>query len=237
VWRERAAASAYVGRFAVAERLAERFASQDPEGSRWLRAYVAAARGDFQAAERLAEPLARGARDVGIRVSASLTLGSVLRQTGRHRRARAHDLRAARLATTSSARAHALIGLAADAVGVGDAGTCAGRLAEAAGVVPRGDWRARVRLDWVRAEHALLVNRPRAAARAAARALSRSRAAGARRHEAKSSLFLGAALATAGDDGARRPLRDAERLAARLGAVPIARVARELLDGLPVRGR
>ena len=231
MWRERAIAAAFAGRFAIAERFAERFSAEDPEGSRWLLAYVAAARGDFPAAEYLAEPLARRARDPEIRVAASLTLGSVLRQTGRHRLARAHDLRAARLATTPAARAHAFIGLAADSVGLGDAGGCARRLAEAAAVVPRGDWRARVRLDWVRAEHALLTGRPRIAARAAARALERSKTAGARRHEAKSSLFLGAALAAAGDPGCRKALRDAERVAKRVGATPIARVARELLDG------
>lgn len=203
-----------------------------PRGSgdagRWVRAYVAAARGRFTPAAAIAEGLARSAADPSVRVAASVTLGSVLRQTGRHREAVPWDRRALRLARTPSERAHAFVGLAADAVGVGDAERCGARLAEASRAAPRDDWRARVRLDWVRTEHALLRGRPRLAAGAASRALDRSRAARARRHEAKSLLFLGVALAESGDPRARALLARAERLAAAIGARPIAVVARDV---------
>jgi hypothetical protein len=190
---------------------------------------VACARGEFTRAIALAEPLARRAADRSVRVSASLTLASALRQTDRHRLARPHDERALRLATDKAERAHALIGLAADAVGVGDRPACERRLRQAAEAAPRGDWRVWVRLYWVRAEHALLADDPRHAARWAALALARAKRAGAARHVAKSLLFLGVALDAAGDARARRPLTEAARAAARLGAEPIAAVAHDVL--------
>lgn len=191
-------------------------------------AYVAAARGDFPAAERRCRALL-SSTDATVRARAALTLGSVLRQTRRHAEAREIDRRALRAATGESGRAHALIGLAADAVGMGDAAECARKLARAARIAPRSDWRVWVRLRWVRAEHALLTGNCRAAIPQARAALARSRATKAARHEAKSLLFLGVALDACGEPGARAALSRAERIAARIGARPIAAVARERL--------
>jgi tetratricopeptide (TPR) repeat protein len=154
-----------------------------------------------------------------------VTLGSVLRQTGRHRDALAVERRALRDAPTPAHRAHLLIGLAADAVGLGDLAAADRALR----LVPRaGGWRAAVRLAWVRCERELLAGRPARAARHAARALALARRAGSARHEAKSLLFLGVARREAGLEGAREALEEAERLARLVGARPVAEVAASL---------
>lgn len=142
-----------------------------------------------------------------------------------------------RAAPTAELRAHLAIGLAADAVGLGDRKAVDRALSR----VPRvRHWRVRVRAEWVRCERELLAGRPAPAARHARRALQIASRAGARRHEAKSLLFLGAALrsgALSGSRGATGParreaegsLRRASLLARRIGARPVARVAESLL--------
>jgi hypothetical protein len=165
-----------------------------------------------------------------VRVYCSTTAGSALRQTSRYREAALHDRRALSLATDASERAHALIGLAADAIGLGHPSLCGRRLAEAVTVAPRDDWRCAVRMDWVRTEHALAIHRPHAAVATARRALRRSFEADALRHVAKSHLFLGAALRSAGFEVAsRQELNAALRTARACDARAIARVARHML--------
>jgi hypothetical protein len=206
--------------------------------SRWLRSYVAAARGDFVRAERDLRAMfsATSGRDVPVAV----TLGSVLRQTGRHGEARTVERAALASAPGGAARVHLLIGLAADAVGLGE-------LPQVDTVLRRlrppvaGGWRAAVRLRWVRCERDLLAGRPAAAAVHARRALAIADRARARRHVAKSKLFLGVALLeAAGRDRsparsaaraneARRALRSARSSALTLGARPIVDVVQRLL--------
>ena len=223
---DRAAGLAMHGRFEDAERALARARSDQ---AHWVMAYIAACRGDFIEARALVEPLATGARARAIRVASGLTLGSVLRQTGKHRAALPFDRAALASARTDAERAHALIGLAADAIGVGRAAVCGRRLAEAAAVAPIEDWRAQVRLDWVRTEHALATGRPNEALMPARRALRRARAEKARRHVAKSQLFLGVALAESGKQhAAERELNAALRGARACGAAPIADVARAM---------
>lgn len=186
-----------------------------------MRAYLAAAAGSFADAEARARRLLD---DPEVGVAAALTLGSVLRQTARHDLARAIDDDALRRASSAEQRAHALISLAADAVGVTDRTTCARRLRAAGDIVPARAWRARVRLAWVQTEHALLTDDPARAVVCARDALARARRADARRHEAKSLLFLGVALG-----GGQAELRAARALARELGARPIAQVADAVL--------
>lgn len=219
--RDRAFRLALLGRFDVALHAAQR---GDPETAAHVRAYVDGARGAWDRALAGARPLARAATDPGIRARASLTVASVLRQTGRHAEAVPFDRRAFTLARDLDQRAHALIGLAADAVGAGDAAGCASWLAQAASCTRPEAWRAGVRLGWVVAEHRLLVDRPGEAIAPAAAAATIAARAGATRHEAKSLLFLGVAMRTAGEDGTG-VLRAAEAMAVALGAAPIARVA------------
>jgi tetratricopeptide (TPR) repeat protein len=225
---DRAAGFALHGRFAEAERALAPV--RRSEEASWVHAYIAAARGEFPNARAIAQPLATGARARSVRVAASLTLASVLRQTGKHRAARPYDRAALAAAHADTERAHALIGLAADAIGLGRPALCARRLAEAAVVAPAGDWRAQVRLDWVRTEHALATRRPRAALVPARRALRRARSENAVRHIAKAHLFLGVALAEAGDkSAAAREMNAALREARACGAAPVATVARAML--------
>ncbi|MCE7000008.1 hypothetical protein LZG04_35105 [Saccharothrix sp. S26] len=136
---------------------------------------------------------------------AASTLASHRRQLGGHAAARVLDGRALAMVPdgggrdpddvdAAGARADALLGLAADAVG-------AGRLAEArrlhARVEPRG-WRSRVRHQWLAAEIALAGGHAEQAVHPAGVAASTAREAGATRHILKSDLVLGTALVVRG---------------------------------------
>src|SRR5260221_3675201 len=162
------------------------------EGFVWLRAYVACATGDLDSAAVSAVALAASASDLTIRVRAAVTAGSALRQLGHYDQAASIERRALRLGREP---AHLRISLAADAVGLGDVRACARELAAAQAALAARDPRARIRLDWVRCEHALLRADAHAAAGWARSALRRSRAAGVRRPPAKAPLFFGAPLA------------------------------------------
>lgn len=102
----------------------------------------------------------------------------------------------------AGAVADALLGLAADNLGLGRL-TAARRLLRRAVAVPAG-WRAQVRAGWVTAELALASSAPQDAVAPAERAAALARDHGAVRHTVKSDLVLGAALAATGDPAARR---------------------------------
>lgn len=229
---EGATALAFAGRLREAERVLA-VTDAPSEQIAWVRAYLETARGRFARAEARCRSLVEGASSPSVRSRAGITLGSVLRQTARHEQAAAADAEALRVAPSRSLEAHALIGLAADAVGVFDARRCGRRLAQASRIAPSRDWRCAVRLDWVRAERALLIGNIADAIRSSRAALKRSRRAGAARHEAKSLLFLGAALRDAGDVEAAVSLVEARRIARRIGARPIVDAAEGLLATLP----
>ena len=233
---DRATDLAFRGRLANAEKLLAGAAPADLD-ARWLRAYVAAARGDYSKAEHLTRGILRSSRaPIPLKARAAVTLGSVLRQKEKHAEARVVEGAALRRTRGDEFRAHLLIGLAADAVGLGRLREVDANLRR----VPRAgrDWRVRVRLGWVRCERELLAERPAAAARharAAAAVAARHRAV---RHEAKSHLFLGSALLAVIERSprhdaltreARRALRRAQTLAEGTGARPVAAVAGDLL--------
>ena len=236
---ERAESIAFAGRLAAAERTVSRLTAADDEQrlrGLWLAAYLAAARGRFIVAERTLRAILRERPEAALYAQASATLGSVLRQTGCHDEARVVESAALRRRPRGQARTHLLIGLVADAVGVGD---LAGVDRALRRLEPRSsdDWRVRVRVAWVQCERELLAGRPDRAAARARRALAVAERADARRHIAKSLLFLGAALRESGDaPGARRALRLSRAIARRIGAAPIERVAGELLGRLGSRG-
>jgi len=200
----------------------------------WLIAYVAAARGRFDDAIWLASRGARAQIPRPLRHRFALTAGSALRQTNRHREAVTFDVLSERLATTAEQRAHAWISLAADAVGLGDAARCEALL-ERAGQGAR-TWRAQVRWRWVGTELALLTRDGAGALDHARIARAVSARAGAVRHEAKSLLFEGVALAEQRDPRARAVLTLARSRAVSLGATPIARVAQTVLEHHPGAG-
>jgi hypothetical protein len=211
-----------------------------PDRVRWLAGICLGAVGRYRTAERWLLP-----GPAASQTASSLALScraSHLRQLGRHAEAEALDSAALAAATDPEARADALVGLVADAVGRLDLTTARRRLdaagAEWAGQVGRrpGDhsgWRPQVRLAWVTAEVALLGGDPAAAVTAARSAYDRSRSATACRHAVKSQLVLGAALEAAGRTrAAARVLRAAAAGADRLDLLPLVWPARTVLAGV-----
>ena len=166
----------------------------------------------------------------------SSTLASLHRQMGRHAAARALDEEALRLAGDSGEAAFdGRLGLAADAIGLGDAATAKAELARATSLAEgRGDWwRQRVRLLWVRAELALLTGDPAAAEKAAETAVTLAEGSGAPRHVAKSLLFQGVAQVQGGElEESGTTLRRAATLAESLGCLPLLWPSRAVLGAL-----
>jgi hypothetical protein len=181
---------------------------------RWLAAVVLGAQGWYARAAGLLAELVAG-RDPVLAALAAATLASHRRQLGGHADARRHDAAGlARLGRSvqqgagrpdepgsavasraGEAHADVIVGLAADAVGLG-------RLDEArrlaASVPVDSGWRSAVRTGWVMAEIELSAGRPEAAVGHAEPAVRLAAESGSARHRVKSSLVLGAALATSG---------------------------------------
>ena len=152
----------------------------------WLLGVCLGAGGLYGSAMAVLEPLASASPpEADRRLFSSLaaaTMASTHRQLGRHEDARAWDRRARDLAgSMGEAAFDAALGLAADAIGLGDAGDAAEQLAVATEhATGRSDWwRQRVRLDWVRAELALLTERPQDAVERAAAAVALAESSGA----------------------------------------------------------
>jgi tetratricopeptide (TPR) repeat protein len=167
---------------------------------------------------------------------AGASLGSIQRQLGRHAAARELDERGLALAdATGEARFACLLGLAADAVGSNDAKTAQENADAAAELLPDRPtewWRQRVRLDWVRAEIALLEEDPETAVDAAEAAVERAERSRAPRHVAKSLLFQGVAQIQNGDLDGAAALRRSATLAEGLGALPLVWPSRAVLGAL-----
>ena len=139
---------------------------------------------------------------------AAVALASHRRQQGGHAAARVLDARALALAAAApddgdprpdgtdvlGAFVDALVGLAADAVGLGDTAGAV-RLLDAAAARRHPGWRPAVRAGWVRAETALLTGRAGDAVASADEALRAARAAGSPRHVLKSRLVRAVAEA------------------------------------------
>jgi hypothetical protein len=171
-----------------------------------LTAIVLGAQGRYAAAATLLDELSRE-RDVLLASLALSTFASHRRQLGGHRAAMAPDGAALRLVAGLSgdedpdgidvegARADALLGLAADNLGVGRLPVARRLLAR---VAPRS-WRSKVRAGWVTAEIALADGDASAAVAPAETALELATAAGALRHVTKSQLVLAAALGATGE--------------------------------------
>ncbi|MCF7553172.1 hypothetical protein [Pseudonocardia sp. WMMC193] len=175
--------------------------------ARWTAAVALGGQGRYAAAAALLEELVRDPRTpVAIRAHALVTRASHLRQQGGHARAARVDGQALSLAAgcagvaadlpqpgadlcvdLGSARADALVGLAADALGRGDLGA-SDRLLTRADNWAVG-WRPRVRLRWVRAEVALARGDLDTAARESAAAVAGAAGAGSHRHLVKSRLL------------------------------------------------
>lgn len=216
----------------------------------WLLGVALGAAGRYGGALTVLSPLvdAGQAPDAGperrrYAALAASTLASVQRQLGRHAVARDADQTALDLTDgTGLAAFDAQLGLAADAVGLGELDAASERAAAAAALVPDGSgewWRQRVRLGWVQADIALLEGRPHEAADAARGAVQLAEDAAAPRHVAKGLLYLGLAQVSGGSPDAQAAiltLRRAAALAESLGAVPLIWPTRALLGALTASG-
>lgn len=193
-----------------------------PEGL-WLRAVAAGGQGRYGTA--LAD-LAQLRRISGLALAslALSTQASFLRQLGWHDRARALDGTAlARSGGAAEPTADALIGLAADALGVGRFGASARALALAADPVARsGVPRLPVRLAWVSAELAMVRGDGGTAVTHAEHAVELAATQASARHIVKSQVILAAARCSAGDlDGSRGEADHALAGAGRFGLIPL----------------
>lgn len=177
-----------------------RTAADGSARERWLAAVVLGGQGHYAAAATLLGSLLHD-RDRVVASLAASTFASHRRQLGGHTAARGLDARALAAVPAGGrvdpdgidadgARADALLGLAADAIGAGRTGE-ARRLH--ARVEPRG-WRAEVRHGWLAAEIELAEGNAGGAIGPAETAAVTARAAGAVRHTLKSEVVLGTSL-------------------------------------------
>ncbi|WP_101948467.1 hypothetical protein [Mycobacterium sp. 3519A] len=190
----------------------------------WLRAVAAGGQGHYGSAMADLDVLCRRQRDGALVSLAHSTRASFLRQLGWHDRARRWDGRALTLAGADvEAGADALIGLAADALGVGRFAASAAALQRAAVLLAeQSSPRLPVRLAWVTAELAMARGDGQAAVPHAERAVELAKALGSARHVVKSDVVKAAALCSAGDvDAARRVADCALAKAGRLGIIPL----------------
>ena len=194
----------------------------------WLRAVGAGGQGRYGSARNDLTTLLRSAPADRLASLAHSTQASFLRQLGWHRLARGWDGRALALAGADpEAAADALIGLAADALGVGRLAAAATLLSRAEPIVAEApQYRLLVRRAWVAAELAMVAGDGAAAVRnaevgveLAATTVDGSVSA---RHCAKSDVVLAAALCSAGAvDRARTVGEVTLELTGRLGLVPL----------------
>jgi tetratricopeptide (TPR) repeat protein len=219
-----------LGRAALSGRLEHAMAAlegQTGPAAAWKRAWLHTAAGRY--GEALAEcALAREGSPVLV-ASALMTEAMLYRQVSLHDRAEAADAEA--LATLRRARVRCApvraairVGQVADAVGLGaESRVLSGRLQVAASAVTAaGSWRQGVRLTWVRGEVLMVGGAYTRAARVFAGGAKVASDQGARRHHAKSLIFLAAARAASGDRAeARRLAGRGLQLAARCGAAPL----------------
>ena len=188
----------------------------------WLRAVAAGGQGRYGSA--MADLAGLLQRHDPLASLAHSTQASFLRQLGWHDRAQRWDGRAMAMAGSDpEAGADALVGLAADALGVGRFAASAAALRRAGdlltGSVPP---RLPVRLEWVSAELAMARGDGATAVGHARRAVELAASFRSARHTVKSDVILAAALCSAGEIEASRRVADAAlQDAERLGIIPL----------------
>lgn len=189
---------------------------------RWLRAVAAGGQGRYGCALAELAELSRTASGSLLSLGYS-TRASFLRQTGWHTRARAADGMAwAHCGSDPEAASDALVGLAADALGVGRFGVSARLLERAQLIDGRAHPRTAVRLAWVSAELAMARGDGGAAVGHAERAVAAAAGYGSTRHAIKSDVVLAAALCSAGRLDAAREVADTALLATeKSGMIPL----------------
>jgi hypothetical protein len=183
---------------------------------RWHRAVAAGGQGRYASATSDLDVLSRSSSLGPLASLAHSTRASFLRQLGGHESARWWDGHALALAgSDAEAGADALIGLAADALGVGRFAASSRLLRRAGERVGELPARSKVRLAWVTAELAMVTGDGCAAVGHARRAVDASGSTGSVRHAVKSDVVLAAALCCEGDLAGSRRVADAALAEAR----------------------
>jgi hypothetical protein len=181
----------------------------------WLRAVAAAGQGRYAAAMADLDALDRVATDPSLTSLACSTRASLLRQLGGHLVARSWDGRAWALAGSDvDAGADALIGLAADALGVGRFTVSRRLLRRADDLLGGAGGRLAVRLAWVGAELAMVTGDGASAVAEAERAVELAAGLNSSRHAVKSQVVMAAALSSAGAFDESRAVADAGLISA-----------------------
>jgi hypothetical protein len=191
---------------------------------RWLRAVAAGGQGRYASADTDLAEVRRTHRVGRLASVAHSTQASFFRQLGWHEKARGWDGRALAVADGDpEARVDALIGLAADALGVGRFAASADALARAESLLDDGLHRLAVRFAWVSAELAMATADGGSAVAFAQRAVELAGVLGSVRHRVKSDVVLAAAWCSDGRLDRSRELADATLDASqRLGLVPLS---------------
>lgn len=192
-------------------------------GEGWLRAVAAGGQGRYACALSELAVITRTRRSGPLLSLAHSTRASFLRQLGWHTRAREADgVALAQSDGDAEAAADALIGLAADALGVGRFGVSWRLLERARTVVGDEGGRSAVRLAWVSAELAMVRGDGATAVGHAERAVVAAADYGSTRHTLKSEVVLAAALCSAGRLARARAVADsALQVTDRTGSVPL----------------
>lgn len=200
----------------------------------WLRAVAAGGQGRYSSALADLARLRHGAPGPLLSLAHS-TRASFLRQLGWHAPARTWDGRAAAVAESDrEAGADALIGLAADALGMGRFAASDRALRRAADLLDDAvPARLHVRIAWVSAELAMARGQGPTAVEHADRAVAAAAVLGSARHTVKSDVVRAAALCCAGDlDSSRRVADRALSDTERLGMIPLRWALASLLAGI-----
>jgi hypothetical protein len=200
----------------------------------WLRAVVAGGQGRYANAYADLASVRRVHRAGRMASLAHSTQASFLRQLGWHDTARGWDGRALAVASGDpEGRGDALIGLAADALGVGRFAASAAALRRVSGLLDGVPARLGVRLAWVSAELAMATGDGATAVGHAERAIDLAAALGSTRHSVKSQVVLAAALCCDGRLDRSRKVADAALdTTQRLGLVPLSWALASLLGGI-----
>jgi hypothetical protein len=190
----------------------------------WLRAVAAGGQGRYGSALADLAGVVRMQRGGPVVSLAHSTRASFLRQLGWHAHARTWDGRAlASAGADVEARADALIGLAADALGIGRFAASATALRRASELVATSaPSRLPVRLAWVSSELAMVRGDGATAVAHAERAVALAADLGSVRHAVKSQVVLAAACCSAGDiEQSRRVADGALRDTESHGMIPL----------------
>ncbi|MCV7365121.1 tetratricopeptide repeat protein [Mycolicibacterium neworleansense] len=190
---------------------------------RWLRAVAAGGQGRYASALTDLAAIPRSEARGPLVSLAHSTRASFLRQLGGHARARGADGQAwAHRGDDDEAAADALVGLAADALGMGRFGVSARLLERARAIATPEGSRQAIRLSWVSAELAMVQGHGATAVEHARRGVDAAAGHPSTRHAVKSDVVLAAALCSAGDIDAAREVADAALLATeKSGLIPL----------------